>query len=132
MARGHAAMFAEYKKKEDGMTLKFGNLLPGQTATLKSTILSQLDVVAGHYCYSLPAAFFPDYKKLGIKSKDAFNYGFSYEVQISGDSHISNICIPANAEITSKNDASTEVLIRSSKPGSSVDLYYRTSDMMIP
>ena len=95
------------------MTVKIGNLLPGQTATLKSTILSQLEVVGGHYCYSLPAAFFPDYKKLGIKSKDAYNYGFSYEVKISGNSHISGLHIPTNAEIISKNDALTEVLIRS-------------------
>ena len=48
------------------MTVKLGNLLPGSTAILSQTILSKLEVHNGHYVYSLPAAFFPDYKKHGI------------------------------------------------------------------
>ena len=114
------------------MTVRLGNLLPGQSATLKSTILSHLEVVGGYYCFALPAAFYPDYKKHGVANKNAFNYEFSYEVQISGNSKISNLSIPAHAEIVSQNDERTEILIRSEKAGRNVDLYYRTYDMMVP
>ena len=62
------------------MTVKLGNLLPGQSATLKSTILSHLDVVGGHYAFTLPTAFYPDYKKHGVKVKGAYAYEFAYEV----------------------------------------------------
>ena len=63
VAAGKAAVYAERKSKDELMTVQLGNLLPGQTATLKSTILSLLEVVGGHYSYPLPAAFFPDFKK---------------------------------------------------------------------
>ena len=132
IASGKAAVLATQKKKDEMMTVRLGNLLPGQSATLKSTILSHLEVVGGYYCFALPAAFYPDYKKHGVANKNAFNYEFSYEVQISGNSKISNLSIPAHAEIVSQNDERTEILIRSEKAGRNVDLYYRTYDMMVP
>ena len=100
MAGGHGAVIAERKKKDEVLTVKLGNLLPGQTAVLKSTIISQLEIVAGNYFYALPAAYFPDYKKHGNKDKDAFGYEFSYEVSIFSDSRICNLSIPEDAEIT--------------------------------
>ena len=39
IAGGHAAVLAERKKKDDTMTIKLGNLLPGQAATLKIQIV---------------------------------------------------------------------------------------------
>ena len=45
----NAAVFAERKKKDDTMTIKLGNLLPGQSATLKIHIMHTLDVVGGYY-----------------------------------------------------------------------------------
>ena len=81
------------------MTVSLGNLLPGQTATLKSTIVSQLEVVGGHYQYSLPAAFFPDYKKHGIKDKSAYPYEFLYQASIMAEHPVTNLSVPANASI---------------------------------
>ena len=100
MAGGHGAVIAERKKKDEVLTVKLGNLLPGQSAVLKSTIISQLEIVAGNYFYALPAAYFPDYKKHGNKDKDAFGYEFSYEARIFSDSKICNLSIPEDAEIT--------------------------------
>ena len=76
------------------MTVSLGNLLPGQTATLRSTIIGQLEVVGGFYQYSLPAAFFPDYKKHGIKDKSLYAYQFLYEAKIAADFPISNVSVP--------------------------------------
>ena len=78
IAGGKAAVIGERKKQDEVMTVKLGNLLPGQKATLKATILSQLEVVGGHLGYQLPAAFYPDYKKHGVKDRNAYCYTFDY------------------------------------------------------
>ena len=46
------------------------------------TIISSMEVIGGDYQYSLPLAFFPDYKRHGIKDKTAYPYTFEYEMQI--------------------------------------------------
>ena len=113
IAAGNAAVVAERKKKDEIMTVKLGNLLPGQQAKLKSTILTQLEVVGGYFCYPLDASFFPEYIKLGVKDKDAFNYEFAYQVRILSMHRITNLCLPAYAEIAEQNEARTDLLIRS-------------------
>ena len=40
IASGNAAVLAERTKKQETMTIKLGNLLPGQEATLKLHIVS--------------------------------------------------------------------------------------------
>ena len=72
VASGNTSVLAERKKKDEVMTVKLGNLLPGQNATLKSQIISQVDIVGGHYAFSLVNAFYPDYKKHGVKDLSAF------------------------------------------------------------
>ena len=111
------------------MTVKLGNLLPGETATLKSTLLCQLEIVGGHYSYSLPSAFFPDYKKLGL---EGHVYDFAYEISIISESPITNLSMPANAIISEQNDSKTNLKIRSTQPGRKMDVYYRTADMLVP
>ena len=112
IAGGKGAVIAEKKKKDEALVVKLGNLLPGQKATIKQTILNQLEVVAGSFCFALPAAFFPDYKKIGLKGANALEYEFSYEVRICSDSRISNLSVPDGAE-TDRNDAGNEIVIRS-------------------
>lgn len=72
IAGGHTAFIAEKsEKKQDSMTLKLGNLLPGQEAILNLTIVEEAEIVGGAYCYSLPAALFPDYKKHDVRNKES-------------------------------------------------------------
>jgi len=62
--------------------------------------LGQLEVISGFYCFKLPAAFFPDYKKLGAKGgEDGFAYDFAYEVRIKAEHSVSSISVPENAAI---------------------------------
>ena len=114
------------------MTVKLGNLLPGQNATLKSQIISQLDIVGCHYSYSLVNAFYPDYKKHGVKDLSAFYFDYNYEVRILSTRRISNLSLPKFAEITEQNEDKTDITIRSSQVHRSVDLFYRTADMLEP
>lgn len=60
----------------------------------------------------MPAAFFPDYKKIGLKGANALEYEFSYEVRICSDNRISKLSVPDGAE-TDRNDAGNEIVIRS-------------------
>jgi len=80
----------------------------------------------------VPPAYFPDYKKYGVKDKEAYAYTFSYEVRIVSDTRIANVSMPANAQLVEQNDEKTNILMRCDQPGRSVDLFYRTADMLIP
>ena len=122
------------KKKEETMTIKLGNLLPGQNATLKATIVSQLEVVGGHYAFILPVAFYPDYKKHGVHEASAFVYDFKYEVNIVAGGSISNLSLPMHAVVsgTGTDEMKTRMTISCSQLSRTIDLYYRTSDMFVP
>ena len=51
VAGGNAAVIARRKKKEEILSLKLGNLGPGQEATLKLQIVNILEVVGSHYLF---------------------------------------------------------------------------------
>ena len=114
------------------MTVKLGNLLPGQVATLRLHLVNQLEIVGGQYAQALPQAFYPNYRKHGANSDEDFAYRFSYDVSIEAQSRISEISIPENAEIVEKNSTNTSIRIQCNETSRSVDLYYRTADMMAP
>jgi len=112
------------------LTVKLGNLLPGQHAILKSTIVSQLEVVGGHYAFVLPVAFYPDYKKHGAAQVQT--YDFAYEVRIRSESRVSNLSLPVHAAIVEQNETHSSILIRSTQVARSIELFYRTADMLLP
>ena len=51
------------EKKKNAISLKLGNLLPGQQATFNFTLIEEVKISGSAYCYSLPASFYPDYAK---------------------------------------------------------------------
>ena len=113
MASGNAAVMAERsKKKEETMTVKLGNLLPHSTATLKIQIVHQLEVVGGCYALTLPLAFYPDYRKHGVRASDDFVYQFAYEVCIVSETKICNLSIPDQAEVAEKDDENQRIVVR--------------------
>jgi hypothetical protein len=133
IASGNTAVMAERsKKQEETMTVKLGNLLPGKTATLKAIIVSQLEVVGGHFGFILPVAFYPDYRKHGISEVSNFVYEFNYEVKIVAGGRISNLSLPINATVSETDETRTRITITSKKPSRAIDLYYKTRDMFVP
>ena len=67
-----------------------------------------------------------------MEDKDAYPYEFAYEVRVLATHGITNLSIPAHAEIAEQNESRTSVLIRAAQAKNSVDLYYRTADMLVP
>lgn len=134
MAAGSAAIITERSQNDESMTIKLGNLLPGQSATLKMHIIHKLEIVGGHYAFCLPVAFYPDYRKHGLVSENNdFVYSFGYEVTIiSANGRISNLSIPENSEVTNMNDTNSQITVQSQQISRSIDLYYKTSDMFAP
>ena len=134
VAGGKAAVMAQKtkKKQEETLTVKLGNLLPNQTASLTMRLVSQLEVVGGHFAFFLPMAFYPDYKKHGVKSKDAFLYEFCYHARIISSTRISNLSLPAGSVISEQNDEKTDITVNCSEATRSHDLFYRTADLMVP
>ena len=119
------------KKKEETLTLKLGNLPPGQEATLRLQIINQMKITGGHYTLALPMAFYPDYTKHGVLQED-FVYDFSYKVNITAQGPITSLSMPEMAEVTYKNETKTYITIECPEPCRSMDLYYRTGDMLLP
>ena len=69
IASGHSAVLADKsEQKKNAISLKLGNLLPGQDATLNLIMIEETEISCGAYCYSLPASFYPDYNKHQIRS----------------------------------------------------------------
>ncbi len=77
-------------------------------------------------------AFYPDYKKHGIRESSVFVYEFHYEVKIVAGGRISNLSLPMNAAITSTDEKKMEITVMCRLPSRTIDLYYRTGDMFIP
>ena len=134
VAGGNAAVFAKKSKKDDTMTIKLGNLLPEQSATLKIHIIHSLDVVGGYYGFHFPVSFYPDkYCKQGDQQDlSAFVCQFFYQVKIIADGRISNLSVPESAEIVEQNETNTQVTVQSESTSRTLDLFFRTADMLVP
>ena len=131
MAGGNVAVIAKRKKKEETLSLKLGNLGPGQEATLKLQIINSLEIVGSHYLFSLPMAFYPDYSKYGVDVSN-FAYEFNYSIKIVAGGPVTSLSLPKSAEVTNRNDTKTQITIECPQPSRNMDLYYRTADMLIP
>ena len=81
---------------------------------------------------TLPIAFYPDYRRHGVRDASQFVYEFAYEVTIVSETQICNLSIPDQAEIAEKDETNTRIVVRCTSPSRQIDLYYRTADMLVP
>jgi len=97
IAGGHAAVLAD--KKKDAISLKIGNLLPGETATVSIGMVDNLELTGGAFGYTLPLSFFPDYGKHNLDNdkKNHFPYEFAYEFKVKAGGRITYISAPAGS-----------------------------------
>ena len=78
------------------MSLKLGNLLPGQEITVSAQLVQSLQIVSSAYSFILPVSLYPNYRKLGATTAK-YPYTFSYSVLIKSESNLSMISKPANS-----------------------------------
>ena len=126
IAGGHAAALAETKK--DAVSIKLGNLLPGETATITVGLVEDLDVVGGAWAYSVPGAFFPDYSKHGGSK---LPYEFAYELKILAGSKITYLSAPVGSK-TDFNADKSEAIITGAEIARQLRVFFRTSAMQVP
>ena len=137
IASGHTAFMAEKsEKKKNSMTLKLGNLLPGQQAVINISITEEVEVVGGAYCYSLPAALFPDYKKHDVRNKEQVEslqstYAINYEFRIASSQRITYLSVPKGVASEFNQDR-TQATVRGNKTARSLKFFYRTAQMLRP
>ena len=91
-----AVMVSREKKDREYMSIKIGNLLPGEEVKILAELTKPLQVVNDAYSFILPAAFYPDYNKLGA-SGDRYPYNFTYSAEIKSVEGIDMISKPANS-----------------------------------
>ena len=87
--------------------------MPKAKATVQTTIVSQLEVQGGYYCFTLPQDFYPNYTKYGCEA-GAYDYEFNFETLISSLAPISNLSIPDGAEAEVQDAERTKILVKGS------------------
>ena len=103
MAGGHSAVIAERQsEKHETILIKLGNLLPQQAAVLRLQLILPVQVVAGSYKFTLPACFYPNYKKMGAPVKQ--DYTFAYNLNVNSTKKITQISVPDSAETHASDD----------------------------
>ena len=80
------------------MSIKIGNLLPGEDVKITAQLTKPLQVVNDAYSFVLPVAFYPDYDKLGA-SGDKHPYNFTYSALIKSEEGVDMISKPANSVV---------------------------------
>ena len=130
IASGKAAVYAERDFKKASVTIKLGNLQPLQEATLSIQLIQQIEIRQGAYYFLLPLAFYPDYNRNQVE-KSAFNYDFSYSIQIKSSKKILFLSKPDGSEHT-VSDSGTQIQVKGSELAREIFFSYRSSDMRYP
>lgn len=131
MAAGNTAILGtQDEKKKDSMTLRLGNLLPGQTAVLSMCITEEVEIVGGAYSYSLPASLLPDLKK---HSKDKVDgaYAINYEFDVRSSQKITYFSAPKGTAVKFSDDR-THATLSGGKWAREIRFFYRSAQMMQP
>ena len=116
-------------KGQEYMSIKVGNLLPGQQMTICAQLIQPLIIKFATYSFSLPVAFYPDYSKLG--SDAPFPYQFSYSVVMKSSQKISLISKPAHS-ICEQDVSGRYATIFCTKPELEIQVFFRTDEMRQP
>ena len=82
VASGNAAVYVEQNTNtSETMKIKLGNLLPLQEAKLRLQLIFSVPVDCGSYKFTLPADFYPNYKKFGAPTKHEYTFSFDLNIK---------------------------------------------------
>ena len=109
------------------MKISLGNLLENQEATIKITLIQQLEIVFGCFKFFLPVSFYPDYRNLGAKQ----NLNYNFKCVLSIESKLSYTSIPSNTsyKYIAKTKCST---ITTNKPSRELIYYFKAAEDLTP
>jgi Ca-activated chloride channel family protein len=91
-----AVIASRQMEGQKSMSIKIGNLLPGEEITITAQLTKSLQIVNDAYSFILPVAFYPDYNKAGARG-DKYPYHFTYSAVIKSTDGIEMISKPANS-----------------------------------
>ena len=132
IAAGNAAVLAEKSDtKKNCISLKLGNLLPGQEATINMVLLEEIEIIGASFSYTLPASFYPDYNKHSSNKELKHTYGLNFEYKIISGDKINYLSVPKAAQ-SSFNPDKTEVTIKGGKKSKNIRFFYRSQQMLRP
>ena len=130
IAAGNAAVLGD--KKKNAVSIKIGNLLPGETAIINVGLLEDLKIEGGAWAYSVPSSFFPNYSKHSeAKSIDILPYKFGYEIKILAGDKIMYLSAPSGSD-TKFNADKSEATITGQEIGKQLRVFYRSFSMQVP
>ena len=109
------------------MSLKIGNLNPGQEIIISAQLVQSLQIVNTAYSFILPVSFYPNYRRLGANTAK-YPYTFSYSVVIKTESGLSMVSKPAGS-ILEYDESGTYATIFCEEPDREIQVFYRSNDM---
>ena len=112
------------------MSLKIGNLLPGQEVKIIAQLVQPLQVHNSAFSFILPVAFYPDYRRLGADT-DSYPYRFTYAVLIKSTEGVRFISKPRDS-ILEYDSSERFVTIFCDHPDREVQVFYRSAEMRDP
>jgi Ca-activated chloride channel family protein len=99
IAAGNAAILGEQSdKKKNCISLKLGNLLPYQEATINMVLIEEIEMIGSSFSYTLPASFYPDYNKHSTNKELKHTYALNYEYKIISGDKINYLSVPKAAQ----------------------------------
>ena len=111
------------------MKIRIGNLDCQKEAKISIQLIKSLPVESGSYCFTLPADFCPNYKKIGFQNNQ--DYSFKMELAIQSTKKLTQISVPEGTKIK-LNDIKTRALITYEGRINGFTACYRTSEMQYP
>ena len=94
---GDIGVFVERREGDKFMSIKIGNLLPGEEITIRAQMIQPLQVVNEAWSFILPVAFYPNYSRFGFGDLGRYPYKFAYAITVETLEGITMLSAPSGA-----------------------------------
>jgi len=94
---GDVGVFVERREGDKFMSIKIGNLLPGEEITISAQMILTLQVVNEAWSFILPVAFYPNYSRFGFGDLGRYPYKFAYAITVESIEGITMLSAPGGA-----------------------------------
>ena len=113
------------------MSIRIGNLLPGQEITISAQMIQPLQVVNEAWSFILPVALYPNYSRFGFGDLGRYPYKFAYAITVETIEGITMLSAPSGAEIEYETSGRFATIFND-EPDRSIQVFFRSNDMLKP
>ena len=128
---GDVGVFVERREGDKFMSIKIGNLLPGEEIIISAQMIQTLQVVNEAWSFILPVAFYPNYSRFGFGDLGRYPYKFAYAITVESIEGITMLSAPGGAEVEYESTGRYATIFND-EPDRSIQVFFRSNDMLRP